>query len=253
VQIPDATILISGGSSGLGAACAADFVERGSRIVIADLQPPRDDDLANHSHVMFVKTDVTSEDDVANAISAGEERFGNICGVVTCAGILKAERMLGRSGVASLQTFRQVIEVNLIGTFNVMRLAAAAIAKREPDTDGERGVMVATSSVAAFDGQIGQASYSASKGAVASMTLPLARELGGKGIRVVSVAPGVFETPMMEAAPEKVRESLLSQSPFPRRFGQPAEFAALVRHIFENTMLNGCVMRLDGGIRMAAR
>jgi NAD(P)-dependent dehydrogenase (short-subunit alcohol dehydrogenase family) len=254
MELDAATILITGGRSGLGAACASALVRRGARAIVADLAPPPDGALAESSdRVLFVRTDVTSEGDVRSAIAAGEERFGPLRGVVTCAGILHAERVLGRTGVASLEEFRRVIDVNLTGTFNVVRLAAEAIVRSEPQEDGLRGVVVMTSSVSAFDGQIGQASYSASKGGVASLTLPLAREFAQHGIRVVSVAPGVFDTPMMQAAPENVRQSLIDQTPFPRRFGHPDEFAALVCHIFQNNMLNGCVLRLDGALRMGPK
>jgi len=254
MQIDSSTILITGGSSGLGAACVEMLAHRGAKVIIADVAPPRDGSLGQRSdRALFVKTDVTNEADVRSAIAAGEEELGPLRAVVTCAGILGAERMLGREGIASLDAFRRVIDVNLIGTFNTVRLAAEAIARSDPQADELRGVIVMTSSVAAFEGQIGQAAYSASKGGVASLTLPLARELGQHGIRVVSIAPGVFDTPMMQAAPDKVRQSLAEQIPFPHRLGQPAEFAAMVCHVIENNMLNGCVLRLDGAIRMAAK
>ena len=245
-----AWVLITGGSSGLGAACVRRFVESGTGVVIADLTSPPDP-ISNQA--VFAKTDVTSEADVRAAIEQGERQFGALRGAVLCAGILHSERVFGRDGLASLDTFCRVIDINLTGTFNTMRLAAEAILRNELDADGERGVIVMTSSVAAFDGQIGQASYSASKGAVASMTLPLAREFAQHGIRVVSIAPGVFETPMMAVAPEKVRLSLITQTMFPKRLGHPDEFAALVMHIFDNHMLNGCTIRLDGAMRMPAK
>lgn len=254
MQIETSTILVTGGSSGLGAACVKQLVEHGARAVIADLAPPRDEPgEALADRVVFVQTDVTSEDSVRAAIVAGEERFGPLRGAVICAGVLHAERVLGRGGTASLEAFRRVIDVNLVGTFNTVRLAAEAIARSEPDADGERGAIVMTSSVAAFEGQIGQAAYASSKGGVASMTLPLARELARDGIRVVSIAPGVFETPMMQAAPDKVRQSLIDETVFPHRLGHADEFASLVTHVFENRMLNGCVLRLDGAIRMGPR
>jgi NAD(P)-dependent dehydrogenase (short-subunit alcohol dehydrogenase family) len=254
MQIDGSTILVTGGSSGLGTACVDMLARRGARVIIADLAPPRDGLPAEIADgVLFARADVTSEADVRAAIAAGTERFGPLRGAVACAGVLHAERVLGRSGIASLEEFRRVIDINLNGTFNMVRLAAEAIARSEPQEDGLRGVLVMTSSVSAFDGQIGQASYSASKGGVASMTLPLAREFGQHGIRVVSVAPGVFETPMMQAAPEKVRQSLVEQIPFPKRFGHAEEFASFVCHIFENDMLNGCVLRLDGAVRMGAK
>jgi NAD(P)-dependent dehydrogenase (short-subunit alcohol dehydrogenase family) len=227
---------------------------RGARVTIADLAPPREDvlkDLAGRA--FFANTDVTSEAELRAAIAAGVEQFGPLRGVVACAGMLHAERVLGRNGVASFDAFRRVIEINLNGTFNAVRLGTEAIAKSPPLEDGLRGVVVMTSSVSAFEGQIGQAAYSASKGGVAALTLPLARELGSQGIRVVSIAPGVFDTPMMQAAPDKVRQSLAEQIPFPHRLGNPEEFAAMVCHVFENNMLNGCVLRLDGAIRMGPK
>jgi NAD(P)-dependent dehydrogenase (short-subunit alcohol dehydrogenase family) len=252
MQINASTILVTGGSSGLGAACVEELTGRGARVIVADLAPPRE--VASHpDRVLFAETDVTSEAAVRAAVAAGEEQFGPLRGVVTCAGVLHAERVLGRSGVASLDAFRRVVEINLTGTFNTVRLAAEAIARSEPLADEARGVIVMTSSVSAFEGQLGQAAYSASKGGVASLTLPLAREVGQYGIRVVSIAPGVFDTPMMQAAPDKVRQSLVEQIPFPHRFGAPVEFAAMVCHVFENNMLNGCVLRLDGAIRMGAK
>ena len=209
MQIDSSTILVTGGSSGLGAACVEQLAQRGARVIIVDVAPPRGDSAREFSdRVLFAQTDVTSEADVRSAIAAGEKRFGPLRGVVTCAGVLLAERVLGRDGVASLEAFRRVIDVNLTGTFNTVRLAAEAIARSEPQADDLRGVAVMTSSVSAFEGQIGQAAYSASKGGVAALTLPLAREFGQHGIRVVSIAPGVFDTPMMQAAPDKVRQSL---------------------------------------------
>ena len=254
MQIDSATILVTGGSSGLGAACVEELAHRGARVIVADLAPARGDAMEKYAErVLFARTDVTNDADVRAAIAAGEERFGSLRGLVTCAGVLHAERALGREGVASIEAFRRVIDINLNGTFNAVRLGAEAIARSEPREDGLRGVVVMTSSVSAFEGQIGQAAYSASKGGVASLTLPLARELGQHGIRVVSIAPGVFDTPMMQAAPDKVRQSLSEQVPFPHRLGHPAEFAAMVCHVFENNMLNGCVLRLDGAIRMGAK
>ncbi len=254
MQIDASTILITGGSSGLGAACVDELARRGARVIVADVAPPRGDMLEKSSgRVLFAPTDVTTEDDVRTAIAAAENGFGPLRGVVVCAGVLHAERVLRRDGVASLENFRRAIDINLTGTFNTVRLAAEAIARSEPQTGGLRGVVVMTSSVSAFEGQIGQAAYSASKGGVASLTLPLARELGEHGIRVVSIAPGVFDTPMMQAAPEKVRQSLSGQIPFPHRLGHADEFASLVCHVFENDMLNGCVLRLDGALRMGPK
>lgn len=255
MQIPDKTILVTGGSSGLGEACVHEMTRRGANVIIADLAPPRSELVGDQAaRAKFVRTDVTKESDLRDAIAAGEQRFGPLRGAVTCAGVLHAERVVGREGAASLEAFRRVIEINLNGTFNAARLAAEAISKTEPLTDeGLRGVIVMTASVSAFEGQIGQAAYAASKGGVASMTLPMARELGQHGIRVVSLAPGVFNTPMMQAAPDKVRQSLADQVPFPHRLGDPSEFAEMVCHVFANEMLNGCVLRLDGAIRMGPK
>jgi NAD(P)-dependent dehydrogenase (short-subunit alcohol dehydrogenase family) len=254
MQIPGSTILVTGGSSGLGAACVEMLARQGAGVIVADVAVPREELDANLSErVLFSSTDVTSEAAVRAAIASGENRFGQLRGAVICAGLLHAERVLGREGVASFEAFRRVIDVNLNGTFNAVRLAAEAIARGEPQEDGQRGVIVMTSSVSAFEGQIGQAAYAASKGGVASLTLPLAREFGQHGIRVVTIAPGVFDTPMMQAAPDKVRQSLADQIPFPHRLGQPHEFASLVCHGLENNMLNGCILRLDGAIRMAPK
>jgi NAD(P)-dependent dehydrogenase (short-subunit alcohol dehydrogenase family) len=254
MQIADSTILVTGGSSGLGAACVEMLARRGAGVIAADLAVRAESAAHDYAdRVLFAQTDVTSEADIRAAIAAGEDLFGPLRGVVACAGVLDAQRVLGRDGVSSLDAFRRVIEVNLNGTFNAVRLAAEAIARSAPQEDGLRGVVVMTSSISAFEGQIGQAAYSASKGGVASLTLPLAREFGQHGIRVVAIAPGVFDTPMMKAAPDKVRESLESQIPFPRRLGQADEFAALVCHVFENNMLNGCVLRLDGAMRMGPK
>ncbi len=203
--------------------------------------------------VQFVRTDVTSEQDVGRAIDTAQKSLGPLSGVVQCAGILGAARIVGKQGPHDLALFRRVVEVNLIGTFNVMRLAAAAMASNQPNAEGERGVIVNTASVSAFEGQIGQAAYSASKGGVASLTLPAARELARFGIRVVAIAPGVFETPMMTALAAEAQAALAAQVPFPPRMGRPEEFAALVRAIVENPMLNGSVVRLDGALRMGAK
>jgi NAD(P)-dependent dehydrogenase (short-subunit alcohol dehydrogenase family) len=253
MEIGGRTFLISGGASGLGAACARDFCAAGANVVIADLNAEAGKALVGEigSQARFVSTNVTNADAVQAAVAMAQEQFGSLDGAITCAGILNAARVVGREGPHDLELFRRVIEVNLVGTFNVARLAAAEIAKKpEPDEEGERGVIVMTASVAAWDGQIGQAGYSASKGGVASMTLPMARDLGRNGIRVVSIAPGIFGTPMMEAVTDELRESLESQVPFPKRFGRPDEFAALARHAIENRMLNGTTLRLDGALRM---
>jgi NAD(P)-dependent dehydrogenase (short-subunit alcohol dehydrogenase family) len=249
------TFLITGGASGLGAACARSLASRSANVVIADVNGPAGEALANElgGRAVFWLTDVTSPESAQAAIDIAIKRFGALHGLVNCAGILGASRIVGREGPHDLALFQKVIAVNLVGTFNMLRLAAAAMTKNEPNTDGERGVIISTASVAAFEGQIGQAAYAASKGGVASLTLPAARELARFGIRVVAIAPGVFETAMMSAAPEAVRTSLADQAAFPPRFGKPDEFAQLAQQIIENPMLNGSVIRLDGAMRMAAK
>ncbi|MGO8951468.1 MAG: 3-hydroxyacyl-CoA dehydrogenase [Ktedonobacterales bacterium] len=249
------TFLVTGGGSGLGAACVREFAEAGANVVIADVIRETGEGLAEQlgEGVVFVQTDVTKEESVAAALNLTRERFGGLQVAINCAGIAIAERMLGKDGPHSLASFSKVIEVNLIGTFNVIRLAAALMAEGEPTTAGERGVIVNTASIAAFDGQIGQAAYSASKGGVAAMTLPIARDLSRNGIRVVTIAPGIFDTPMLAGLPEPARVSLGEQVPFPPRLGRPSEYAALAHHIVLNEMLNGEVIRLDGALRMSAR
>ena len=246
MEIPGRTFLVTGGGSGLGLATARMLVGAGANVVAADL---RGEPGAN---TRFVETDVTDEGSVGAAVQAALES-GPLYGVVNCAGVAIAEKAVGREGPHPLDSFTKVIQVNLVGTFNVIRLAAAAMVGNEPDEEGGRGVVVNTASVAAFDGQIGQAAYAASKGGVVSMTLPLAREFARSGIRVATIAPGLFDTPMMAGLPEEARESLGNQVPFPSRLGRPEEYAALVRHIVQNDLINGEVIRLDGAIRMAPR
>ncbi|MDQ0322519.1 NAD(P)-dependent dehydrogenase (short-subunit alcohol dehydrogenase family) [Pararhizobium capsulatum DSM 1112] len=251
----DKVLLVTGGGSGLGAAVARMAVRKGARVMIVDLNADTGAAMASDlgATACFVRADVTKEADGAAAVSAALERFGHLHGLVNCAGIAPAEKVLGREGPHLLESFSRAVNINLIGTFNMMRLAAEAIARETPDTEGERGVIVNTASVAAFDGQVGQAAYAASKAGVAGMTLPVARELARHGIRVVAIAPGIFETPMMAGMPAEVQEALGKSVPFPPRLGRPDEFAMLVHHIFENTMLNGEVIRLDGALRMGAR
>ncbi|MBB4349563.1 3-hydroxyacyl-CoA dehydrogenase [Aliirhizobium cellulosilyticum] len=253
--IRDAGFIVSGGCSGLGAATVRMLAEAGGRVMIADLDRDKGEAIAQEfaGSVSFVHTDVTSAGDGEAAVAAALETFGNLRGLVNCAGIAPAQKVIGRDGPHELENFARTINVNLVGSFNLLRLAANAIRDSEPDAEGERGVIVNTASIAAFDGQVGQAAYAASKGGIAAMTLPIARELARYGIRVMTIAPGVFETPMMAAMPEEVRHALGSSVPFPPRLGRPSEFAALVRQILENTMLNGEVIRLDGAIRMGAR
>jgi NAD(P)-dependent dehydrogenase (short-subunit alcohol dehydrogenase family) len=254
VELTGRTVLVTGGGSGLGAATARMVVDHGGSVVVADVDSERGEKVAGElgERARFVATDVTDEASVRGAVAAATDA-GGLHVAVSCAGIAPAERVLGRQGPHSLSRFVSVVQVNLVGTFNVTRLAAEAMAANEPLDDGERGVIIHTASVAAFDGQVGQAAYSASKAGVAGMTLPIARELARLGIRVMAVAPGIFDTPMLAAMPDQVRDSLGAQVPFPSRLGHPEEYAALVRHIIENRMLNGEVIRLDGAIRMAPR
>jgi len=247
------TFVVTGGGSGLGAAVARMLAGEGANVVIADVNADAGAAIVGElgASAAFISTDVTQEKDGQAAIDLALERFGHLHGLVNCAGVAPGEKVIGRNGPHRLDSFARTIGINLIGTFNMIRLAAAAIAKEEPDAEGERSVIVNTASVAAFDGQVGQAAYAASKGGVAAMTLPIARELARNGIRVVAIAPGIFETPMMAGMPQEVQDSLSKSVPFPQRFGKPVEFAALVRHICENVMLNGEVIRLDGALRMA--
>ena len=248
------TFLITGGASGLGAACVREFAGAGANVVICDINEPREGPSADiASRVRFQKTDVTSEASVQTAIDLSMNEFGGLHGAINCAGIATAERVVGREGPQPLDHFTKVVTVNLIGTFNVIRLTGAQMMKREERPGEDRGVIICTASVAAFDGQIGQAAYSASKGGVVGMTLAIAREFAQHQIRVMSIAPGIFDTPMMAGLPEAARESLGKQTPFPARLGNPEEYAALARHIAENQMLNGEVIRLDGAIRLAPK
>ena len=254
MEIQSSTFLVTGGGSGLGAATARLLAENGANVLIAEVNEEAGQRTASGigERAKFVATDVTDEESVRAAVEEAG-RLGVLRGLINCAGIGPAARVVSRKGVHDLGLFTKTIQVNLIGTFNAIRLAGAAMAENEPSEDGERGVIVNTASVAAFEGQIGQAAYAASKGGVVSMTLPIAREFARYGIRVVSIAPGIFDTPMLAALPEDARESLGKQVPFPARLGQPEEYAVLARHIIGNRMLNGEVIRLDGAIRMAPR
>ena len=254
MQLTGKTFLVTGGASGLGAAVVREFVSAGANAVICDVNEPRDpatgDDAAR---IRFAKTDVTNGDAVQAAVDLAVKEFGALHGAINCAGVATAERIVGREGPQPLDHFARVININLIGTFNVMRLAAAQMLKQEAAPGEDRGVIVCTASVAAYDGQIGQAAYAASKGGVVSLTLSAAREFAQHQIRVATIAPGIFDTPMMAGLPEAARESLGKQVPFPSRLGNPREYAMLARHIAENQMLNGEVIRLDGAIRMAPK
>ena len=255
MQLNSRTVVVTGGASGLGGATVEMVVAAGGCAVIVDVNEQAGKAAVARlgDKVRFVKADVTSDADMQRAIDVARKDFGAVHGLVCAAGIGVAERVLPKDGVLPLEKFTRVISVNLVGTFNAVRLAAAAMANNEPTTGGERGVIVNTASVAAFDGQIGQAAYSASKGGIVAMTLPLAREFARLGVRVNAIAPGTFDTPLLAGLPEAARESLAQQVPFPSRLGRPDEYAALVRHLFENEMLNGEVIRLDGAIRMAPK
>ena len=255
MRIDASTFFVTGGGSGLGAACARRFAAGGGNVLIADVQEEVSQKLAAElgRRARFVRTDVTDEASVQNALAAAKESFGAVHAVINCAGVAWAERVAGKEGPHALAPFARTIQVNLIGTFNVIRLASAMMSQNEPNEERERGVIINTASIAAFDGQIGQAAYSASKGGVVSMTLPIARELARFGIRVLTIAPGVFETPMMRGMSPSNQEALAAAVPFPPRLGRAEEFAALAQQIVENVMLNGTTIRLDGALRMSAK
>lgn len=251
----NANAIITGGVSGLGEATARQFVLQGANVLLLDLNEAKGNALAEElgAQAHFLKTDVSDEAAMQAAIDTMTDERGSLHILVNCAGISEAMKTVGKDGPHPLDRFERVIKVNLIGTFNAIRLAAAAMQQHEPNEQGERGVIINTASVAAYDGQIGQAAYSASKGAIVGMTLPIARDLARDGIRVMTIAPGLFDTPLLAGLPEKARESLGQQVPFPARLGDPHEYALLAQHIVENPMLNGEVIRLDGAIRMAPR
>ena len=255
MNLKNAVALVTGGGSGLGEATVREFASAGAKVAILDLPSSPGAKVAESigTNALFVEADVASADQVTDAIAKTVAKFASIHIAVNCAGIGRAMRTVTKDGPHSLDLFSKVITVNLIGTFNVTRLAAAQMAKNQPGTDGERGVIVNTASVAAFDGQIGQVAYSASKGGVVSMTLPIARDLASLGIRICTIAPGTFETPMLAGLPEPNRKALAAQIPFPQRLGKPSEYAALARQIVENEMLNGETIRLDGALRMPPR
>jgi NAD(P)-dependent dehydrogenase (short-subunit alcohol dehydrogenase family) len=255
MRIEGASALVAGGASGLGAATVRALHESGAQVVIADLNAERGEELAAElgERARFVEANVMEPDPVQEAVNVAAEAEGGLRISVCCAGIGWAQRTAGRQGPHDLEIFHNVIKVNLIGTFNVLRLAAAAMVDNDPDSGAERGVCVNTASIAAFDGQIGQVAYSASKGGIVGLTLPAARDLAGRGVRVVTIAPGTFDTPLLAALPEEARAELGAQVPFPNRLGQPEEFAALARHVVENPMLNGETIRIDGALRMPPR
>lgn len=255
MDIAKSVALVTGGASGLGAASVRRLANNQARVVIADLNRSAAEELAQAlgEHVVYVETDVTDAAAMQHAVDTALSQYGALHVLVCCAGVATAARVLGKNGPLDLAHFGRVIDINLNGTFNAIRLAAASMSTNQPNDQGERGVIVTTASVAAFEGQIGQAAYSASKAAIAGMTLPIAREVARYGIRIVSVAPGLFDTPLLAGLPEAARISLGEQVPFPSRLGRPEEYAFLVQHIVENVMLNGETIRLDGAIRMAPR
>jgi NAD(P)-dependent dehydrogenase (short-subunit alcohol dehydrogenase family) len=255
MNVKNSVVVVTGGASGLGEACVRNLLSGGAKIAIFDFAADRGEKIAAElgKDVIFVQTDVTDDAGVQGAINKTMKAFGAINIAINCAGGAVPMKVLSKKGPMPLTAFNRTIQINLVGTFNVIRLAVEQMVKNPPDADGEKGVIINTSSVAAFDGQIGQADYSASKGGIVAMTLPIARECADYGIRVMTIAPGLFDTPLLHGLPEAAREALGKMVPFPPRLGQPAEFASLVRHIIENRMLNGEVIRLDGAIRMTAK
>lgn len=252
MEIQGKVFIVTGGASGLGEGTARMLAANGAKVVIADMQEDKGKSVAQEINGAFVKCDVSSEADGQAAVQQAVA-LGKLMGLVNCAGIAPAEKTVGKNGAHSLALYQKVIQVNLIGTFNMIRLAAEAMSKNEPEATGERGVIISTASVAAFDGQIGQAAYSASKGGVVGMTLPIARDLSRNGIRNMTIAPGIFGTPMLFGMPQEVQDALAAGVPFPSRLGTPQDYAKLAKHIIENDMLNGEVIRLDGAIRLAPK
>lgn len=252
MQIKDTTFVITGGASGLGEATTRRFHQAGANVVIADVQVSAGETLAEElgKRALFCCTDVTSETDAQAVIDLASAHFGALQGLINCAGIAPAEKILGKRGPHRLDSFSRVIQINLIGTFNMIRLAALAMSRGVPNAAGERGVIINTASIAGYEGQIGQAAYAGAKGAIISMTLPIARELACQGIRVVAIAPGLFSTPMLQTMRQDVQDALVKTTLFPPRLGQAAEYAQLAQHIVENEMLNGCTIRLDGAVRL---
>ena len=252
MEIQGKVFIVTGGASGLGEGTARMLAAAGGKVVIADMQAEKGQAVAQAIGGVFVRCDVTSEAD-GQAVIAQATALGKLMGLVNCAGVAPAEKIVGKNGAHSLANFSKTISINLIGSFNMMRLAAEAMGKNEPESTGERGVLISTASVAAYDGQIGQAAYAASKGGIVGMTLPIARDLARSGIRNMTIAPGIFGTPMLFGMPQEVQDALAAGVPFPSRLGKPEDFAKLVRHIFENDMLNGEVIRLDGASRLAPK
>ena len=252
MQIHDRVFIVTGGASGLGEGTARMLAANGGKVVIADMNAERGEVVAREIGGVYLRCDVSSEAD-GQAVVEKATSLGKLVGLVNCAGIAPAEKTVGKNGPHNLATYTKTIMVNLVGTFNMIRLASDAMSKNEPETTGERGVLISTASVAAYDGQIGQAAYSASKGGVVGMTLPIARDLARSGIRNMTIAPGIFGTPMLFTMPQEVQDALAASVPFPSRLGKPEDYAKLVKSILENDMLNGEVIRLDGAIRMAPK
>ncbi len=255
MRVAEHTFVITGSASGLGAATAEHLVAQGAAVVLLDINQPAVEAAAERlgNKALGLACDICDAKQVQQALDTAVKQFGALHGLINCAGIVGAQRILGRKGPHDLDDFARVLNINVIGSFNVLRLAAQVLANNAPNTQGERGVIINTASIAAYDGQLGQAAYAASKGAIVSLTLPAARELAGQGIRVMTIAPGIFETPMMAGMTEEVRASLSAGVPFPPRLGKPEEYAALAQHIIENSMLNGEVIRLDGALRMGIK
>jgi len=255
MELKGSVAIVTGGASGLGEATVISLLSGGSRVAILDVDTERGETAASNlgTDVIFCHTDVTNADSVENAIGKTTKSFGTVHLVINCAGVGTPMKVIGKEGPISIEKFNQVVQVNLIGTMNVIRLAAVQMVKNDANSDGERGVVINTASIAAFEGQIGQAAYASSKAGVVGMTLPIAREFADYGIRVVTIVPGIFQTPMMDGLPEKAKVALSQMMPFPKRLGKPSEFAMLVRQIIENTMLNGAAIRLDAALRMSAK
>lgn len=252
MEIANRVFLVTGGASGLGEGAVRMLAANGAKVVIADMQADKGEAVAGQVGGVFVRCDVSQEADGQAAVAAAL-KLGKLVGLINCAGVAPAEKTVGKSGPHALAVFGKTLAVNLLGTFNMIRLAADAMSRNEPEATGERGVLINTASVAAYDGQIGQAAYSASKGGVVGMTLPIARDLARLGIRNMTIAPGIFGTPMLFGMPQEVQDALAASVPFPSRLGTPADYAKLAKHIIENDMLNGEVIRLDGAIRLAPR
>ena len=255
MRVAEHTFVITGGASGLGAATAEHLVTQGAAVVLLDINQPAVEAAAERlgNKALGLACDICDAKQVQQALDTAVKQFSALHGLINCAGIVGAQRILGRKGPHDLDDFARVLNINVIGSFNVLRLAAQVLANNAPNAQGERGVIINTASIAAYDGQLGQAAYAASKGAIVSLTLPAARELAGQGIRVMTIAPGIFETPMMAGMTEEVRTSLSAGVPFPPRLGKPEEYAALAQHIIENSMLNGEVIRLDGALQMGVK